>query len=78
VAADPLVVFASNLRRLREAAGLSQDELGLRAGVGVSNVSRYESAKRDPSVRTVARLADALGVDPAQLLEGVGRSRLST
>jgi ribosome-binding protein aMBF1 (putative translation factor) len=68
---DPLVLFARNLRRLREEAGLSQEELGLRTGIDVSNISRYEAAKRDPGVRTVFRLAAGLGVDAARLFEGM-------
>ena len=68
---DPLVLFAANLRRLREEAGLSQEELGLRTGIDVSNISRYESAMRDPSVRTVARLAPGLRVDAGRLLDGL-------
>jgi transcriptional regulator with XRE-family HTH domain len=68
---DPLVLFAANLRRLREEAGLSQEELGLRTGIDVSNISRYESASREPGVRTVVRLAVGLGVESARLFERV-------
>lgn len=71
VVPDPLNVFAANLRRLREDAGISQEELGLRVGIDVSNVSRYEAGKRDPSVRTVARLAAGIGIRPAALFEGI-------
>jgi transcriptional regulator with XRE-family HTH domain len=68
---DPLETFAENLRRLREARGMSQEELGSATGVGMSNVSRYETARRDPGVRTVAKLAAGLGVEPAALLDRV-------
>jgi len=68
---DPLVVFSRNLRALREAAGITQEELALRTGIDLSNISRYEAAKRDPSVRTVARLAAGLQVDAGQLFAGV-------
>jgi transcriptional regulator with XRE-family HTH domain len=71
VSNDPLVLFARNLRALREAAGITQEELALRVGTDVSNISRYEAAKRDPSVRTVARIAAGLGVDAGRLFEGL-------
>jgi transcriptional regulator with XRE-family HTH domain len=66
---DPLVLFAPNLRALREAAGITQEELALRVGTDVSNISRYEAAKRVPSVRTVARLATRLQIEATRLLE---------
>ncbi|UUY01733.1 helix-turn-helix transcriptional regulator [Svornostia abyssi] len=67
--ADPLEVFAKNLRVAREAAGMTQEELALAAGLNMANVSRYEGAKREPGVRVVVRLAQALGVTPGSLLD---------
>lgn len=66
---DPLEIFARNLRAAREAAGMTQEELALAAGLDMANVSRYEAAKREPGVRVVARLAQALGVTPGSLLD---------
>jgi transcriptional regulator with XRE-family HTH domain len=63
-----LAVFAENLRRLRKQAGLSQEELGARAGIQMADISRYEGGGRDPRVTTVARLATALDVSLAELL----------
>jgi transcriptional regulator with XRE-family HTH domain len=63
--------FAANLRRAREAAGISQEEVALRAGLDVSNVSKYERGERDPSVTMVARLAEAVGVPLAELFAEV-------
>lgn len=67
---DPLLVFASNLRRLREEAGLSQGALAERAGMDTAEVGRIELGKRDPGVRVIARLARGLGVGPGELLAG--------
>jgi transcriptional regulator with XRE-family HTH domain len=72
VARDVLASFAQNLRRLRKEAEISQEELGSRAGIQMADISRYESAQRDPRITTVARLADALGVSIAELLDGPG------
>jgi predicted nucleotidyltransferase/DNA-binding XRE family transcriptional regulator len=51
------------LREARIRAGLSQVELGRRAGVTQSVVSAYESGGRQPSLPTLARLVDATGSD---------------
>jgi transcriptional regulator with XRE-family HTH domain len=49
---------AALLRDARLRAGLSQAELGRRAGVTQSVVSAYESGARQPSVPTLARLVE--------------------
>ena len=51
------------LRDARLRAGLSQAELGRRAGVTQSVVSAYESGARQPSVPTLARLVAATGLE---------------
>jgi transcriptional regulator with XRE-family HTH domain len=66
---DAVVSFAENLRRLRKERELSQEELGARAGIQMADISRYESASRDPRISTVARLAIALEVPVAALLD---------
>jgi uncharacterized protein len=53
----------SLLRRARLAAGISQAELGLRAGVAQSVISTYEAGRRQPALPTLARLIDAAGCD---------------
>ena len=69
---DVLVSFAENLRRRRKELGLSQEQLGARANIQMADISRYESGTRDPRVTTIARLAEALDVPIAELLEGSG------
>ena len=69
---DVLVSFAENLRRRRKELGLSQEQLGARANIQMADISRYESGSRDPRITTVARLALALDVPIAELLEGSG------
>jgi uncharacterized protein len=49
------------LREARTSAGLSQAELGRRAGVTQSVISAYESGRRQPSLPTLARLVEATG-----------------
>ncbi|MFF9024714.1 helix-turn-helix domain-containing protein [Streptomyces eurythermus] len=64
--------FGAVLRRLRETAGLTQEELERRSGVSVSTIRGLETGKRgNPRMTTVRRLADALalgGEDREELL----------
>ncbi|MPV35639.1 ATP-binding protein [Georgenia subflava] len=59
--------FADRLRHLREAAGLSQEELAQRARISTDAVSALERGTRThPYPSTVRSLADALALDPAE------------
>ena len=60
-------LLARNLRRLRQAQGLSQEELAHRAQVTANYVSSLEREEYAASVDVLERIADALGVDPAAL-----------
>ena len=61
-------VFATNLRRLRNAKGLSQDDLAYESNVSRSYLSQLEKGVFYASLRIVERLASALDVDPSELL----------
>ena len=56
--------FASNLRRLRNAKGLSQDELAYQADVSRSYLSQIEKGSFHVSLKIIGKLADTLGVEP--------------
>jgi transcriptional regulator with XRE-family HTH domain len=62
------LAFATNLRRLRSVRGLSQQKLALAAGLNRSHLSRLENGVNDPRLEIVGKLADVLGVEPAELL----------
>lgn len=49
------------IREARRRARLSQTDLAQRAGVAQSVISAYESDRRDPSLRTLAKLIEATG-----------------
>ena len=55
-------LVAWNLRRLRVAKDISQDDLALQAEVDRAYVGYVERAKRNPTVGTLEKLASALGV----------------
>lgn len=61
--------LGTNLREARERLGLTQEQVAERSGVHATEVSRIEAGKRDPQVSTLERLAEAVEVRPAQLLE---------
>jgi transcriptional regulator with XRE-family HTH domain len=68
---DPLLKFAANVRRLRLEKGLTQDVLAEGAAMDPAEVRRIESGRRDPGVRVLSRVARGLGVEPAELFDGV-------
>lgn len=57
------------LRTLRQAAGWSLDDLGQRANLGASTISRIETGKRTISLDVLLPLARALQVDLESLLD---------
>ncbi len=58
----PVSVFGQRLRELREAAGLTQQQLGERAGMAYQTIAKYEHGASIPMWPIVERLADALDV----------------
>ena len=61
---------ARELVAARAKAGLSQAQVAERMGTTQSTVARLESGKRPPSLRTVQRYAQALGMHAVVRLEG--------
>lgn len=58
-------IAARNLRSMRLAEGLTQEELAHRAGFDRNYVGNLERCKNSPTVDTLERLASVLGADPA-------------
>ena len=50
------------IKELREAAGMSQRELGERIGISGPTVAMWESGENRPSLTNLEKLADVLGV----------------
>jgi transcriptional regulator with XRE-family HTH domain len=61
--------FGRNLMHARAEKGLTQEQLGLRAGLDAAAVSRIESGSREPRIATIVRLAKALEIAPGTLFE---------
>jgi transcriptional regulator with XRE-family HTH domain len=68
---DPAVIaaVAATVRRLRQARGLSGDQLALRAGVSKGALVALENAAANPNLATLVRIADALGVSVSTLVQ---------
>jgi transcriptional regulator with XRE-family HTH domain len=70
------MTFGARLRQLRKNAGLSQEELGERAGVSVRAISDMERGRaRSPQRRTAEALFDALSLDARSREELRGLAR---
>lgn len=62
-------VMAKRIREWRAKRKLSQRELAERSGVSREYIARIELGQHDPTVSTLEKLAKALGVKAARLLE---------
>ncbi|QLE74448.1 helix-turn-helix domain-containing protein [Streptomyces rectiverticillatus] len=58
---DPRAFYGSELRRLREAAGLTQDQLGRRVFCSAAYIGQFETAIRRPQLELSQLLDDVLG-----------------
>lgn len=60
--------LGANLRNFREVRGLTQADLGNRAGIAPASISHFETGQRVPSLDSLVKVADALGVSVDVLL----------
>jgi transcriptional regulator with XRE-family HTH domain len=64
--------FAKNLRRHRDAAGLSQEALASICDLHRTEISLLERSKRSPRLETIVILSRGLQLaSPAMLLDGI-------
>lgn len=61
--------MGTRLRELRKSQALSQRDLAEKSDVSHATISRLELGHQKPTHKTVRKLADALGVEPHELLE---------
>lgn len=65
-ARDKLQIHA-NIRTLREALGLTQEQLGTRAGCSRQQICQYETGRRTPPLHRLGALAAGLCTDVTSL-----------
>lgn len=73
---DAAVAFGRVLRRLRLAAGLTQEELGFEADLRRTYISILELGEQQPTLTTILKIAKALGRS-AQEIVGLVESELA-
>jgi len=61
--------IGEKVRETRKRKLLTQEQLADKAGVGVNTIIRIERNQVEPHSRTIRKLAAALGVAPADLIE---------
>ena len=66
---EAAIAFGKVLRRLREEAGLTQEQLGFEAELRRTYVSILELGQQQPSLTTILKIAVALKCSPGKLLD---------
>ena len=68
---EPHKRFGRNLKAARRARRWTQEDLGHAAGLHSTEVGRLERGDREPRLSTIVRLARALELTAADLVDGV-------
>lgn len=65
-------IVGDNIRRLREKAGLTQEELALKSGLSQGYINQLESGKRRYTQKSLELIADAQSLPVAELFREEG------
>lgn len=65
---DWRAIVGRNVRQLRQAKGLTQEQLAFEAGLDLTYVGGIERGRRNPSLLVMVALAEALNADVAALV----------
>ncbi|MEO9803944.1 MAG: helix-turn-helix transcriptional regulator [Reichenbachiella sp.] len=66
---DLLLLLGQRLKEVRTQAGLSQEELALKAGLSQSQIYRIEKGLINTTISTVLHIAETLDVSYSELFE---------
>lgn len=61
-------VFGKNVRRVRQAKGLTLEAMADEVGLAYSYLGEIERGRKNPTLDVVERIAEVLGADPIELL----------
>lgn len=64
-------LFGANVKRVRKERKMTQEQLGLAAGLDAAVISRIEAGQREPRVKNIAQIAKALETQPGELFVGI-------
>ena len=70
---NPQSIFGENVRSLRKEIGWSQEQLAEACGLHRTYIGAIERGERNVSLQNIVQIAFALGVKPADLMEGVSQ-----
>ena len=65
-------LVGENVKRLRLARGLTQEQFAERSGFSQQYISDLERGRRNPTVVSLFELAQALGAEPRDLIAAEG------
>ena len=65
---DIIKVFGSNVKAYRQRLGLSQEAFAEKCGMHRTYISAIECFRRSISLENIQKIADALEIEPYQLL----------
>ncbi len=65
---DIIRVFGSNVKAYRQRIGLSQEAFAEKCGMHRTYISAIECFRRSISLENIQKIADALEIEPYQLL----------
>ena len=68
-------MFGERIRTLRHERGLSQEEMAYRAGIHRTYIGGIERGERNPALKNIAAMAQALGVSLPELFRFEERSK---
>ena len=67
-----MLYIGDRLRDLRKRRLLTQEQLAERSGVGIATIVRVERNQVEPRGSTIRKLAEALDIDPEELVKTTG------
>ncbi|WP_240547244.1 helix-turn-helix domain-containing protein [Mesorhizobium tianshanense] len=68
------MVVGLNVQKIRRAQALSQEELSFRSGFTRAYLSGLEAGRRNPTLLSLAKIANALSVDIEELTKRPGKN----
>jgi transcriptional regulator with XRE-family HTH domain len=68
VRGDKMETIAENIKRIRKQKGLTQNQLGVLSGIDEANIRKYENGRLNPSLTTIRKIAEGLGVALGDIL----------
>ncbi|MFP4024501.1 MAG: helix-turn-helix domain-containing protein [Thiohalospira sp.] len=66
---EGLEQFAQRLKKIRKDKSITQEELAFRSGLALSQIARIETARINPTLSTIFRIARTLNLKPSELFD---------